>query len=446
MWLLPAFSTICRISSHVFYRVQMAGDLIPAAGPVLLVANHPNSLFDPVLVSAAANRRVRFLAKAPLFSDPVVGWLVRGVGAIPVYRRVDDPTAMAANTDTFRAAHEALASGAAIGIFPEGISHNEPELAALKTGAARIAIGTLAHRPGPFPIIPVGLVFRRKEAFRSAALVVRGAPVPWDDLAEATVDDRDAVRELTQRIERGMRLVTVNLERWEDRALVDTTEAIWAAEREPSPDPAEQVRRLGVITAGLSSVRRGTDPDGHALVEDVSRHGERLARLRLSATSLASDTGIATSARWLARRFYLASLPAMLVAATGYVAFLPPYYITDLLSRVGSPSADRRSTHRLLIGILLYGLWIVGVAIAAGWLWGPVAAIATAVGLPLLGRAGLWTRERWRSAGRDARRFFTLRSRRHTVAAWAQEQRGLADRLERLYHRLEREGPPSSPD
>ena len=46
-------------------------------GPVLLVANHPNSLFDPALVLATAGRRVRFLAKAPLFDDWRVAWIVK---------------------------------------------------------------------------------------------------------------------------------------------------------------------------------------------------------------------------------------------------------------------------------------------------------------------------------------------------------------------------------
>jgi 1-acyl-sn-glycerol-3-phosphate acyltransferase len=71
---------------------------------------------------------VRFLAKAPLFSDPKVGWLVRGAGAIPVYRRVDDPTLTGQNVDMFRAVYEELSEGAAIGIFPEGESHSEPSL------------------------------------------------------------------------------------------------------------------------------------------------------------------------------------------------------------------------------------------------------------------------------------------------------------------------------
>ena len=71
--------------------------------------------------------------------------------------------------------HDALASGAAVALFPEGISHSEPSLAPLKTGAARIALGAAPRAGGAFPIVPIGLVFRAKEIFRSEAHASVGA-------------------------------------------------------------------------------------------------------------------------------------------------------------------------------------------------------------------------------------------------------------------------------
>jgi len=105
MWLAPAFSRLAHAASRIYYRLTIAGERVPAGGPVLLVANHPNSLIDPILVCAAARRPVRFLAKAPLFSDFKTGWMMRAVGAIPVHRRVDDPGLMDRNQDMFRAVY-----------------------------------------------------------------------------------------------------------------------------------------------------------------------------------------------------------------------------------------------------------------------------------------------------------------------------------------------------
>ena len=197
-----------------------------------MVANHPNGLLDPALVIAAAGRRMRFLAKSTLFSDLRLGWLVRGGGAIPVYRKMDDPKRPGDNRDAFDAAYRALSEGFAIGVFPEGMSHSEPSLGRLKTGAARMVLGAYQRDGTEAPIYPIGLTFRRKEVFRSEALAVLGDPVEWSDLADRGPEDREAVRELTRRIGVGLRAVTVNLEHWEDVPLVGSVEAIWAAENE----------------------------------------------------------------------------------------------------------------------------------------------------------------------------------------------------------------------
>src|SRR5688500_1078496 len=205
MWLLPALAGVSAFATKVYYRFAVAGADVPRTGPVLLVANHPNSLLDPAMVAAAARRPVRFLAKSSLFSHPAVGWLVRGAGAIPVYRQQDDPGQMRRNLEMFRAVHTALASGAAVGIFPEGISHNLPAIAPLKTGAARIALGAATLIGAPFPIVPMGLVVRDKGTFRSAALAIIGAPVAWDDIAPLGIDGPEAVRALTARIDAAIR-------------------------------------------------------------------------------------------------------------------------------------------------------------------------------------------------------------------------------------------------
>jgi len=324
MWLLPALPVVCNAAARIYYRFTLAGERVPATGPVLLVANHPNSLLDPVLVSAAARRRVRFLAKAPLFSDRKVGWIVRASGAIPVYRRVDSPEAMDGNADTFRAAHAALAEGAAIGIFPEGLSHSKPGITPLKTGAARIALGALAQHPEPFPIIPIGLVFRRKDVFRSEALAVIGRPVDWSDLAGCTSQDREAVRDLTGRIDGAMRQVTINLEHWEDQPLVDCAAAVWQAEWGGDTDPAREVERLEAATSILSHIQSAPDPRASALVDDVAHHCRQLERLRVTPGDLAADVRLRASLRWGLRRFYLVGAPAFLVALAGLaVSWLP---------------------------------------------------------------------------------------------------------------------------
>src|SRR5262245_19908819 len=84
---------------------------LPKTGPVILPANHQNSLMDPVMVGIVARRPVGFLAKAPLFQIPVFGNLLHALGMMPAYRRADDPKQTRRNVETLSMAALRLREG-----------------------------------------------------------------------------------------------------------------------------------------------------------------------------------------------------------------------------------------------------------------------------------------------------------------------------------------------
>ncbi|HEX2204781.1 MAG TPA: lysophospholipid acyltransferase family protein [Longimicrobium sp.] len=432
MWLLPVFSSVARNALRVFYRFSSAGGRVPREGPVLLVANHPNSLLDPGMVVAVARRPVRFMAKAPLFTDPLVGWLVRGAGAVPVYRKQDDPAAMGQNDDTFLAVWDALAGGDAVGIFPEGISHDAPALAPLKTGAARIALGAALRTGGAFPVVPVGLSFRHKGTFRSEALAVVGEPVAWDDLAHAGPEDREAVPELTRRIEAALRAVTLNLERWEDAPLVEMAEAVYAAELPVSPNPADRVARLRQATEGLARLRAEERAEWNAVAREVAAHGRLLKVLGLRPRELKAAPRTLGAAVWTARNLLFFALAAP-VASLGVALYWVPYRLTGVLEAKGKHSPDVRATFKLLVGGALSIAWTLVLIGAAAALGGWIGALSAAVALPLIGVTTLHVVEHWRRAVADARYFLLRTRRRETLDALRQRQRALAERLHALW-------------
>ena len=436
MWLRPLFPWIARAGAFAFYRIHYDGDTVPRDGPVLLVANHPNSLLDPMLVAGAARRPVRFLAKAPLFADKRVAWLIRAVGAIPVYRRSDDPSQMERNEEMFRAVHSALAARAAVGLFPEGKSHDEPALAPLRTGAARIALGAYALTGRAFPIVPVGLVFRHKDVFRSSALVLVGSTVLWEDLAPLGASDEGAVRLLTYRISEGLRQLTVNLERWEDQPLVDCAMRIWEAERGAPPDPEERMARIGATTRIMAAVRHDQDPVGITLEREVEAHRRRLELLGLRPSDLVSDVGLARGVAWAVRRVLPLPLEAA-VATVGWLLFWPPYRLTGTIVGWTHPPINQISTHKLLAGILVYALWLFALATAATVVFNIWVGLGVLLGAPAVGLVGLVIRERWRGATRDAQRFFLLRSRRALMDNLRATQRDLGVRLDAMYQRFD---------
>ena len=433
MWLLPALHAISRVVTRTFYQLTIAGEALPRHGPVLLVANHPSSLLDPALVATAAGRPVRFLAKAPLFTDPLVGWMVRGGGAIPVHRRIDDPDQMNRNQQTFRAAEAALGNGAAVGIFPEGITHSEPALAPFKTGAARIALGTARTHGIAVPIVPIGITLRERERFRSKGLLLIGNALQWEDLAEANPRDADAARELTARIEEALRRLTLNLERWEDAPLLEWAEAIHAAELGSSDDPRVTLRRQAEGASILTHIRSADPPLWRAMADEIRQHAQTLGTLGLRPAELHGEATRAEAIRWTLRRSTL-FLPGFLVAALGTVVFWLPYRGTGWVEQWAAPEQPLRSTYKALIGILLFSVWIALLAMIGGLVLGWFAAGALLIALPLLGVATLRVREEWIAARGEAERFFLRRGRAGLLRHLAERQRSLAERLEALRH------------
>ncbi len=93
---------LVSVAVRVFYRVERVGPPLPD-GALLLVANHPNTLLDPSLVQTTAGRPVRFLAKSTLFHGQLLSPLIRGSGAIPVYRKIDPGVDTSRNVEMFAA-------------------------------------------------------------------------------------------------------------------------------------------------------------------------------------------------------------------------------------------------------------------------------------------------------------------------------------------------------
>ena len=90
-----------------FRRIEVTGlEHVPLETPVIFVLNHPNALVDPAFLLCLAPRPVSFLAKAPLFKIPLLGFLVRGSIRFPfidartkgkMFQRIVRPSNMRGN-------------------------------------------------------------------------------------------------------------------------------------------------------------------------------------------------------------------------------------------------------------------------------------------------------------------------------------------------------------
>ena len=181
---------------------------LPTQGGFLLVSNHLSNV-DPLCLCwyfMKRNTAVRFLAKKSMFSVPVFGWIIKGMGLIPV-NRDSNPSAVLAPT------REALTAGEVIGIYPEGTLTRDPDQWPMefKSGAARLALDTGVtviplSQWGPQDIMAPynakGMDMRpgRRVSYHF------GAPVDLSDLiGPAGSEDHDAVNAATARILQAVR-------------------------------------------------------------------------------------------------------------------------------------------------------------------------------------------------------------------------------------------------
>jgi len=421
--------TISRLATRAYYRFTIGGGRVPADGPVLLVANHNNGLLDAAFVTVAARREVRFLAKAPLLAHPYIGWLVRAVGSLPVYRVQDDPRRVGENRDIFVAVHDALAEGAAVGIFPEGTSHSGSRLSPIKTGAARIALGAAGRIGRDFPIIPVGLVFRDRNSLRSEARVVVGDAFDWSDLA-ARCGEKYAIRELTRRIDGAMRLVTLNLDAGEDAALVHMAEQIWAAEHGSARDATSTVSRLALTANVLHRFRLRGDAEWQQTARELHAHALMLRRMGLTPQALKEDVSWLAAVRWA-----LARLPLLIAVPLAWLAILaywPAIATSRWLSHHNPDGPDSESTY-LVLGVAILGaLWTVLVSGAVGWVFGRGWGLSALVLLPSAAVVAAMVAERRRLGWLAVRRFFVRHLHRRRLGRMRTRQAAIAKQLNGL--------------
>jgi 1-acyl-sn-glycerol-3-phosphate acyltransferase len=128
---------------RTLFSVEYHGlEYVPERGAVIIAGNHPSYL-DPLLVMVPIQRHIRYMAWDALFRVPLLGRVIRAMGAFPVDLRKGKGEA------AFQQALKILRAGDALGIFPEGGRSERGPMGELKTGTARLAIATGA------PIVPV---------------------------------------------------------------------------------------------------------------------------------------------------------------------------------------------------------------------------------------------------------------------------------------------------
>jgi glycerol-3-phosphate O-acyltransferase/dihydroxyacetone phosphate acyltransferase len=406
--------------------VVQGAERIPPRGPLVIASNHPNALVDALLVSTTLRRRVRLTAKATLFEHPLLAPLLRAVGVVPLRRAKDELAArragapsVARNAESFQQVTAALVQGAAVLVFPEGISHDEPTLAPLKTGAARMALAASEAGADGLRLLPLGLIFERKEEPRSRVLIRVGDPIdvgawrartPSGDAARLTADLDAALRRVTLNFASEARAQRAVALAGALAALTDAPPAV--AQPRPLATEAELARRIETATDALENASPEVVAHADRFIARVNALDERLRAHGAALGDVRISPRLRHGARFVAREgvVFAATLP---VALLGRVMHWIPLRLARSLAMrplARDPSRDQPAMRTIVLGLAFVLVWYaIQALLVTRWLGG-VAALLWIVVLALAGHLDFAVADRRRRAWRRARTYLALRA------------------------------------
>ncbi len=359
-----------------FKRIEVEGvERIPAKGPVLLLPNHPNGLVDPFLILIHLKRPVSLTAKWTLTKNPFIALLFRLGKVVPIHRRQDlgegaDPSKNEASLAEVR---RRLAEGGAVCLFPEGISHNQPGLQPLKTGAARIALEYVDGDgdPGGLLVFPIGLDYVEKQRFRSSVLVRVGEPIPagaWR-AAHPGAEPRDLMDEVEARLKQ----ISLSFEKRKESIILGYAARLLLTQgAEPASvgDVKEEAARLVGATQELQAryealVSRGMRDEAAGLGARIRAYAARLGRLGMHPREVYLDLHPAKALWFVVREGALAAM-ALPLACIGVAVHAVPYAACWFITQAMSKERDNWATFAIFSSVFVFPLWY---GLIGAWLW-----------------------------------------------------------------------------
>lgn len=391
---------LMRTTVSVFFRsiTIQNKNLIPAKGPLLVLANHPSTFLDPIVVATLLDRKVFFLAKGELFKSSFAKWFLPKLSIIPVYRKQDDPSQMSKNQDTFKKCFEHLEKGGAILMFPEGISVTERKLRPIKTGAARIVMGAEAKNDFKLGahVVTIGLNYVNPARFNKDVLLNVNEPIRVADYKnDFAADEFKAVEKLTELIRMKLERMIIAIEDDKTDELVKNIETLYKYKlaKEGGFSKHDQVADFTITKNIHESVKYFSvhQPERVELLKE--KIDEYFSELNLIGIN---DIDIARNLK--NKSFFGSSLLAILTIIIGFPFYLYglinnylPFQIPALIADNTIKSKEFRGPIAMVSGMVMFIIfYTVQIILFRKYSESEIFTIIYAVTLPLFGVFTYW--------------------------------------------------------
>lgn len=355
------------ITFKVFFKHvdKHRAELIPLDGPLIICANHPGAFLDPVVVASIVNRKIFFLAKGSVFKSGFAKWFLPHLNMIPVYRQQDDPTLMHKNEETFIRCFEHLGKAGTMMIFPEGISITERKLRPVKTGAARIALGTLEKygKENNVKILCIGLNYEDPHSFRRNVFISCSEPIHVADYFEKhKTEGFKAAEELTEEIRKRLEEQMIHTVDGETDRLVADIERLYKNDllkeqgiSKRDKEGAFELSKRIVLTVNFF---RDREPNRvEKMSKDIRNYFSKLADLGLNDKVIKHGT---KGSRWFK------NLKEILFIVFGFPFFVYGlvhnylcFFLASLLSKKLVRQKEYQGAVGAAAGMLLYLIWFI---------------------------------------------------------------------------------------
>ncbi len=136
--------TLMWVTFRIFFRkIDVLGaEKLQHGKPAILIANHPASFLDAMVLAVFLGRPIHFYVRGDIFAHPLVYSILTKLHMIPIFSREHGTGNLSKNKATFDRGRKLLSAGNLLLIFPEGFSRQSKQVEPFKKGAARVALQT----------------------------------------------------------------------------------------------------------------------------------------------------------------------------------------------------------------------------------------------------------------------------------------------------------------